>query len=121
MSQVHRSVIAPPLVAHGRQAIRRSEFFVAIVATAVLIAAFIVTSIAAAPATIRGGGGGDLVDGWMPVAGSARAAQLDRTQDGYLPGLLSGRTELVDGWLPSVAGVPGADDPRDGWEAGLSD
>jgi hypothetical protein len=119
MSQVHRSAIARPLVGHGRPFVLGAIFFASVLAAAILSAALIFTSMTAAPATIRGGGG-DLVDGWMSAAGSARAAQLDRTQDGYLPGLLSARPELVDGWMPEFAGA-GAEDPRDGWEARLTD
>jgi hypothetical protein len=108
------------MVGHGRPFVLGAVLFVSIVAAAILGAVLIFTSMTADPATIRGSGGGDLVDGWTSAAGSARAAQLDRTQDGYLPGLLSARPELVDGWMPEFAGAA-AGDPRDGWEAGLAD
>jgi hypothetical protein len=138
MSQVHQGAIAHPIP------VRRNQRFAAFAAIAMSLAAMgvatalIVTSVSFKPAGSAPTGSRDLVDGWMAGAMAARAAQLERLQDGYFPGLVSARrvgdpvdgafagliaalgsVNLVDGSIPAVWPETQSADLTDGWEASL--
>ena len=138
MSQVHKSAIAQPIP------VRRNQRFAGFATVAIALAAtgvatfLIMTSLSSAPAGPAPSAQGDLVDGWMPAAAAARAAYLERVQDGYFPGLIAARqadapvdgylagliaargsAELVDGWMPAFRAGTAGSGPVDGWEASL--
>jgi hypothetical protein len=123
MAQVHRSVVAQPILLK-RERYGLAAGIAAGIAAVFVAGVFIVSSITSAPAAVRTPGSENvdqLVDGWMPAVAAAQAARLMRMQDGYLPGLLAARGsgDAVDGYMPGLLAARGSGDAVDGWASAL--
>jgi hypothetical protein len=120
MSQVHNSTITRPVPIHRNRLIIGAAVFAAaiVAATAAGLAIF---SVPVVTPTAPSAQHEDAADGWAPAMVDRSAAMLARMQDGYLPGLLSGRDtgDAVDGYLPGLLSGRDTGDAVDGYLPGL--
>jgi hypothetical protein len=119
MSQVSTTIPATTLQVPSRRVIA------ALIGACVVLGAALAVAQPTRPVPAPSLRAGNTVDGWEAGMAAQRVINLERVQDGYLPGLLSAATlnlstDAMDGWEP---GLNLGQQPRqiiwDGWEAGL--
>ena len=119
MSQVSTTIPASTIQVPSRRATA------ALIGVVVVFGAVLAVAQPTRPVPAPSLRGGDAVDGWEAAMTAERVLNLERLQDGYLPGLLSAAAlhlanDVRDGWEP---GLNLGQQPRqviwDGWEAAL--
>ena len=121
MSQVSSTISTPLSTIH----VPSPRVIAAFIGACVVLGAALAVAQPTSPALAPSLRAGNTVDGWEAAMTAERIMNLERLQDGYLPGLLSAAsvqvtTDAMDGWEP---GLNLGQQPRqiiwDGWEASL--